>query len=46
MALLTPEEMRLLRTNKVASELPTPAALGIAARPLSEGLPTALGVLR
>ena len=46
MAPLTPEEVRLLRTNKVASELPTPAALGIAARPLSEGLPTALGVLR
>ena len=42
MAPLTPEEVRLLRTNKVASELPTPAALGIAARPLSEGLPASL----
>src|SRR3954451_24577957 len=46
MAPLTPEEVRLLRTDKVAGELPTPAALGIAARPLSEGLPTALGVVR
>ena len=46
MAPLTPEEVRLLRTDKVAGELPTPAALGIAARPLSEGLPTALGAVR
>ena len=46
MAPLTPEEVRLLRTDKVAGELPTPAALGIVARPLSEGLPTALGVMR
>jgi hypothetical protein len=43
---LTLEEVRLLRTDKVAGELPTPAALGIASRPLSEGLPTALGVVR
>jgi hypothetical protein len=46
MAPLTPEEVQLLRTDKVAGELPTPAALGIAARPLSEGLPTALGAVR
>jgi NADH dehydrogenase len=46
MALLTPEEVRLLRTDKVAGTLPTPAALGIMARSLSERLPAALGLLR
>lgn len=39
---LTREEVRLLRTDKVAGGLPTPADLGIAARPLAEGLPDAL----
>ena len=39
---LTREEVRLLRTDKVAGGLPTPAALGIAARPLAEGLPGSL----
>ncbi len=39
---LTREEVRLLRTDKVAGELPTPARLGIAARPLRDGLPDAL----
>jgi NADH dehydrogenase len=46
MAPLTPEEVRLLRTDKLAGKLPTPAALGITARPLSEGLPMALGAVR
>jgi hypothetical protein len=36
---LTREEVRLLRTDKMANGLPTPAALGIAARRLHEGLP-------
>ena len=40
---LTPEEVRLLRTDKVAGDLRTPAALGSGARSLGEGLPTALG---
>ena len=39
---LTREEVRLLRTDKVAGDLPTPATLGIAARPLDEGLPASL----
>jgi uncharacterized protein YbjT (DUF2867 family) len=39
---LTREEVRLLRTDKVANGLPTPAALGIAARPLGKGLPVSL----
>jgi uncharacterized protein YbjT (DUF2867 family) len=39
---LTREEVRLLRTDKVAGELPTPAHLGIVARPLREGLPGSL----
>jgi NAD(P)-dependent dehydrogenase (short-subunit alcohol dehydrogenase family) len=39
---LTREEVRLLRTDKVAGELPTPARLGITARPLRAGLPDAL----
>jgi uncharacterized protein YbjT (DUF2867 family) len=39
---LTREEVRLLRTDKVAGGLPTPAALGVAARPLAEGLPASL----
>jgi uncharacterized protein YbjT (DUF2867 family) len=39
---LTREEVRLLRTDKVAGDLPTPADLGIRARPLAEGLPDAL----
>jgi uncharacterized protein YbjT (DUF2867 family) len=43
---LTREEVRLLRTDKVAGGLPTPATLGIAARPLAAGLPTALGAVR
>jgi uncharacterized protein YbjT (DUF2867 family) len=40
--LLTREEVRLLRTDKVAGGLPTPTDLGVAARPLREGLPTCL----
>lgn len=39
---LTREEVRLLQTDKVADGLPTPAALGINARPLEQGLPAAL----
>jgi hypothetical protein len=39
---LTRKEVRLLRTDKVAGGLPTPAALGIAARPLGKGLPVSL----
>ena len=39
---LTREEVRLLRTDKVAGGLPTPATLGVAARPLAEGLPASL----
>ena len=42
MAPLTREEVRLLRTDKVAGGLPMPATLGIGARPLAEGLPAAL----
>jgi NADH dehydrogenase len=41
---LTREEVRLLRTDKVAGGLPTPAALGLAARSLSKGLPASLHV--
>ena len=33
-----------LRTDKVAGEFPTPATLGLAARPLEEGLPASLHV--
>jgi uncharacterized protein YbjT (DUF2867 family) len=33
---------RLLRTDKVAGGLPTPAALGLAARRLTDGLPVSL----
>ena len=43
---LTREEVRLLRTDKVANGLPTPAALGIAARRLDQGLPASLHVGR
>ena len=39
---LTREEVWLLKTDKVAGGLPTPADLGIAARPLREGLPATL----
>ena len=39
---LTREEVRLLRTDKVAGGLPTPAGLGVTARPLREGLPACL----
>ena len=39
---LTREEVRLLRTDKVAGGLPTPAALGLVARPLGKGLPVSL----
>src|SRR3954447_11326036 len=39
---LTREEGRLLRTDKVAGGLPTPASLGVAARSLAQGLPGAL----
>ena len=39
---LTREEVRLLRTDKVAGALPTPAALGVAARPFRDGLPAFL----
>jgi hypothetical protein len=38
--------VRLLRTDKVAGGLPTPADLRVAARPLAAGLPTALGAAR
>jgi NADH dehydrogenase len=41
---LTREEVRLLRTDKVANGLPTPAALGLAARRLDQGLPASLHV--
>jgi NADH dehydrogenase len=43
---LTREEVRLLRTDKVAGDLPTPAALGLAMRWLEEGLPASLGRAR
>jgi uncharacterized protein YbjT (DUF2867 family) len=39
---LTREEVRLLRTDKVAGGLPTPAALGLATRRLADGLPVSL----
>lgn len=39
---LTREEVLLLRTDKVADDLPTPAGLGIGARSLHEGLPGSL----
>jgi uncharacterized protein YbjT (DUF2867 family) len=39
---LTREDVRLLQTDKVAHDLPTPAALGVAARPLGDGLPASL----
>src|SRR3954451_16501239 len=39
---LTREEVRLLRTDKVAGGLPTWAALGVAVRSLREGLPATL----
>jgi hypothetical protein len=42
---LTREEVRLLRTDKVAGGLPTPAALGIAVRRLEEGLPASLSTI-
>jgi hypothetical protein len=41
-ASLTREEVWLLKTDKVAGGLPTPADLGIAARPLRKGLPATL----
>jgi hypothetical protein len=34
--------VRLLRTDKVAGDLPTPATLGVAARSLQDGLPASL----
>jgi hypothetical protein len=40
---LTRKEVRLLRTDKVARGLPTPAALDLAARRLDAGLPASLG---
>jgi uncharacterized protein YbjT (DUF2867 family) len=39
---LTREDVRLLKTDKVAGDLPTPATLGVAARPLGDGLPASL----
>jgi uncharacterized protein YbjT (DUF2867 family) len=39
---LTREDVRLLKTDKVARDLPTPATLGVAARPLGDGLPASL----
>ena len=39
---LTREDVRLLRTDKVAGDLPTPASLGVAARSLADGLPASL----
>jgi len=41
---LTQEEVRLLRTDKVVGGVPTPSALGLAARRLEEGLPASLHV--
>jgi NADH dehydrogenase len=43
---LAREDVRLLRTDKVAGDLPTPASLGVVARPLEAGLPTSLGASR
>ena len=43
---LTREDVRLLRTDKVAGDLPTPASLGVAARSLEDGLPASLGASR
>jgi NADH dehydrogenase len=40
---LTREDVRLLRTDKVAGDLPTPASFGIAARSLEDGLRASLG---
>jgi NADH dehydrogenase len=43
---LTREEVWLLQTDKVAGGLPTPAKLGITARPLHEGLQATLHAVR
>ena len=43
---LTREDGRLLRTDKVAGDLPTPASFGIAARSLQDGLAASLRVPR
>jgi uncharacterized protein YbjT (DUF2867 family) len=43
---LAREDVRLLRTDKVAGDLPTPASLGFVARSLEAGLPASLGVSR
>jgi uncharacterized protein YbjT (DUF2867 family) len=40
---LTREDVRLLRTDKIAGGLPTPASLGAATRSLADGLPGSLG---
>jgi len=40
---LTREEVRLPRTDKLAGGPPTPASLGVVARPFAEGLPALLG---
>ncbi len=39
---LTREDVRLLRTDKIGGDLPTPASLGIAARSLQDGLTASL----
>jgi hypothetical protein len=41
---LTRGDVRLLKTDKIAGDLPTPGPLGVAARPLDDGLPASLGV--
>jgi NADH dehydrogenase len=39
---ITVEEVRLLRTDKIAGDLPTPASFGVACRPLRQGLAVSL----
>jgi uncharacterized protein YbjT (DUF2867 family) len=43
---LSREDVRLLRTDKIAGDLPTPASLGVATRSLADGLPSSLGASR
>ena len=43
---LTREDVRLLRTDKIAGGLPTPASLGVTTRSLADGLPSSLGASR
>jgi NADH dehydrogenase len=44
--LLTRDEVWLLETDKIAGRLPTPASLGLVARPLDEGLAISLAAPR